>query len=119
MKPEQDADTVISLSALLDKERDGLLRGALDEVAQMLPQKEALIEALRAFPPAPQPDLIVLNEKVQRNHLLLGSALEGIRNIADRMAAVQRIQTSLETYGADGKRRTVKLHATRSVEKRA
>ncbi len=113
---EQNFD---ALDALLDEERRALLNGDLVALTDMLPAKEALMDALNETTHTDLTSLVHLDGKVKRNQLLLDGALEGIRSVAQRMAALRRMKGTLETYGSDGKKHNIDVAAEISVEKRA
>lgn len=123
MTPEKTPtlqDTGIeALNTLLDAERAALLQGDLESIADMLPEKEALIEDMNGAPPADIAAVQVLGGKVRRNQLLLDGALEGIRAAVSRMSALREIRAGLETYGADGQKHRIATETDSSVEKRA
>jgi hypothetical protein len=108
-----------SLDEVLEAEREALLRGDLEKLAEMVETKEALIARLNEIMGNDLPRLRELDVKVRRNQQLLDGALEGIRAVARRMAELRRIRGSLETYGSDGKKRNIEVEADRSIEKRA
>ncbi len=108
-----------ALHDLLEAEREALLSGDLERLAEMLATKEALMDKLNAIAGNDLPTLRELDVKVRRNQLLLDGALEGIRTVARRMAELRRIRASLETYGSDGKKRNIDVETDRSFEKRA
>tara|TARA_R110002072_G_scaffold46991_5_gene130032 strand:- start:1460 stop:1819 length:360 start_codon:yes stop_codon:yes gene_type:complete len=108
-----------ALDELLEAERAALLKGDLEKLADMLPRKEELIDALNAVIHTDFQALQTLDSKVRRNQLLLDGALEGIRNVAQRLAALRRLRGSLETYGSDGKKSNIDVDMDHSVEKRA
>jgi flagellar biosynthesis/type III secretory pathway chaperone len=110
---------VDALNDLLDAERTALLAGDLDKLTEMFDSKEALIEVMNQTPQRDLECLQMLDTKVKRNQLLLNGAMEGIRNVAKRMAELRQIRRSLETYGADGKKHTIDVSNDASVEKRA
>jgi flagellar biosynthesis/type III secretory pathway chaperone len=114
-----DSNPISQLSDLLDKERKALLDGNLERVAQLLPPKEALIDQMNRVPQTDLASMQMLDGKVKRNQLLLDGALEGIRTVATRIEALRRVRNSLETYGADGKRRAVSVEDNTTVERRA
>ena len=119
MNTEETNTKLLALDSLLDAERSALLSGKLEELAGMLEDKEALVAALNAAEHSDLDALQRLDAKVKRNQLLLDGALEGIRSVARRMAALRRIRGSLETYDSHGKKRNIELDAARAVEKRA
>lgn len=112
-------DTVDSLDDLLEKERTALLDGNLDLIGRMSDQKESLIGALNELEKPDIEALSDLNIKVVRNQALLGSALDGIKSVADRLATMRRIKNSLDTYDAQGRRKKIDMPTHGVVEKRA
>lgn len=119
MTSEATTDKIAALDALLDAERAALLAGDLEKLAEMLEDKEGLIEAINTAEHRNLDALQQLDGKVKRNQLLLDGALEGIRSVARRMAALRRIRSSLETYDSTGKKRNIEMASERAVEKRA
>lgn len=108
------------LDELLDVERRALLNGELDAIAAIAGEKERLIDALNAMEPeGRQPALQDLQNKVSRNQVLLDGALQGIRKVAARLAALRRIRRTLETYDAMGRKQTIQGEVEHKVEKRA
>lgn len=110
---------VDELDDLLDAERSALLDGNLEKITALVEQKEALIEQMSALPKSQAEPLEGLQKKVKRNQILLDGALQGIRRASVRLAAIRRIRKTLETYGRDGRKRTIEGEITRKVEKRA
>jgi len=111
--------TMDSLDDLLDAERAALLTGHLDGVSRLHMQKEALIDALNRFEFEERSALTGLQVKVERNQVLLDSALDGIRSVARRLTAIRRVRQSLDTYDALGQKQSVDLGVSCSLEKRA
>ena len=112
-------DTIDALDDLLDKERAALLDGNLETVGRLHLRKEALIDQLNRQDVAQATDMGALHLKVSRNQALLGSALQGVRAVSRRLAAIRRVRQSLETYDASGRRQSVDLKPGGSLEKRA
>ncbi|MGZ2259736.1 flagellar biosynthesis protein FlgN [Roseobacter sp. A03A-229] len=119
MTNEEFEDVIDALDDLLDAERAALLAGDLDEVARLLERKEALIERFATLEDADRAPLADLQVKVKRNQALLDQALEGIRSVSRRLAALRRVRSSLETYDEKGERRKIDMSPDGSVEKRA
>ena len=107
------------LDELLEKERDTLLQGKLSIMAEIADEKEQLIDALNALEPEFHTDLAALQGKVVRNQALLDGALQGIRKVAARLAALRRIRRTLETYDETGQKQTIQGEVEHRVEKRA
>lgn len=119
MTNEQFEDVIDSLDDVLEAEREALLVGNLDEIGRLLERKEALIDQLATLDEAERAPLEALNAKVERNQALLDHALDGIRSVARRLAALRRVRSSLETYDEKGERRTIDVTPDGAVEKRA
>ncbi|WP_299779804.1 flagellar export chaperone FlgN [uncultured Roseobacter sp.] len=119
MTDEHFEDVIDALDDVLEAERAALLIGDLDEIGRLLERKESLIDQLAALEEADRAPLEALNAKVMRNQALLDSALEGIRTVARRLAALRRVRSSLETYDEKGERRTIDVTPDGAVEKRA
>lgn len=107
------------LHNLLDMEREALITGDLERLAELLTPKEALIEAMGDLPLAELTDLQALDIKVRRNQLLFDSALEGIRAVSTRLASLREVKAAFETYGADGRKHDIIPETNSSVERRA
>lgn len=115
-----DAQTLIDrLDDLLEQERAALLEGDLEAITTLLENKERLIDALNDLTEAERPGIEAVEAKVRRNQALLNGALQGIRHVAARMAALRRVRRGLETYDAKGTKTTIEGEAEYSVEKRA
>ncbi|MGK7654810.1 flagellar protein FlgN [Roseovarius sp. B08] len=110
---------VDELDALLDSERKAVLNGKLDEMSRLTERKEALIDQLSQFDAADAAMISEIQDKLSRNQLLLDGALQGIRQASARLSAVRKVRRSLETYGEDGRKRTIDAQITRQLEKRA
>ena len=112
-------DLINKLDKLLETERTALLAGDLETIGRLLEQKEQLIDQLNMIGSQNQPALAGLHDKVTRNQALLDGALQGIRKVAARMAAIRRIRRSMETYDESGRRQTIEGEVLHKVEKRA
>lgn len=119
MNTESLQTTMEALDDLLDAEREALLKGKLDQVARLHIRKEALIDTLNRLEFGDRGVLEGLHGKVQRNQALLDSALDGVRSVARRLAAIRRVRQSLDTYDSFGQKQTVDVRTSGTVEKRA
>lgn len=107
------------LEALLEQERAFLLAGDLEGLGTLLPVKEHLMDILLDDTEAGRARIQPLEEKLQRNQLLLDGALDGIRAVATRLAALRQVRAALDTYDAHGRRQSVPAHTAPKMEKRA
>lgn len=108
-----------TLDALLEEERDALLKGDLDALPDLLARKERLFDEIQDLTEVQADALEGLHAKTLRNQALLESALAGIQSIVDRMNTLRRVRNSLETYTNQGQRQAVQLTSGRQLEKRA
>ncbi|MEO9895921.1 MAG: flagellar biosynthesis protein FlgN [Paracoccaceae bacterium] len=111
--------TIDELDLLLDREREALLAGELEVLSGIHDTKTTLIDRLNKLDVEDHDTLVALREKVGRNQDLLNSALEGIRAVSKRLAAVRRVRSKLETYTASGEKTEVETQTDHALEKRA
>ena len=111
--------TIDELDDLLEDERSALLSGDLEKIRRLNDRKAQLVDSLRDLDLRDREEMNRLNQKISRNHALLGSALDGIRAVAQRLADVRRVRDSLDTYDADGRKRSVPTPSEKNLEKRA
>ncbi len=119
MTHDESYKLIDDLSALLDRERAALLDGDLEAIAALMQRKETLIDQMNTQAPQTREVMSGLQGKVIRNQELLDGALQGIRKVAARMAAVRRIRRNLETYDKSGRKSEVTGIIDHKVEKRA
>lgn len=119
MTDDEAARIMSALDDLLEAERAALLDGDLDRMPALLGEKAALVEDLNTLDPGDRPAMGALREKVSRNQALLDGALQGIRQVAGRVAALRQLQQSFDTYDESGRRRTIEGDVVRRFEKRA
>lgn len=100
---------VVDLDELLDQEREALLTGNLEKVGRLISRKESLIDELSVVEAVEVSELAVLDAKVKRNQGLLDQALEGIRSVAARLAAMRRVKHTLDTYDSSGSKHSITL----------
>ncbi len=108
-----------SLDLLLEQERALLLEGDLEGLGALLPQKEAVVERLLQQGAWSRDAVAPLEQKLQRNQLLLDGALDGIRTVAARLAALKQVRSALDTYDEQGRRRSVETGKKGTLERRA
>lgn len=119
MKSETTQAAIDELDQLLDRERQALLVGDLDQIARILLLKEALIDRINALEAPERDHLNGVQAKFTRNQMLLNGAMDGIRAVADRMADLRRVRQSLETYDGNGRKTRHSTRTQGSVERRA
>lgn len=108
-----------SLESLLEQERKCLLSGDLGGLGALLPVKEKLVEMMLSDVGANRERILPLEQKLQRNQLLLNGALDGIKAVATRLAALRQVRMALDTYDAQGRKQRVVTPMPSKVEKRA
>lgn len=108
-----------ALADLLDAERTALLVGKLDDVSRLHVKKESLITELNEHVTENRAAFEGLYLKVKRNQVLLDSALQGIRSVSRRLAAIKQVRKSLDTYDSLGRKKSVDMRPGGSLEKRA
>lgn len=118
MKNEHDI-LIRKLDALLDVERQALLEGNLQTLAEIVDEKEQLIEALNAIELQSSEEISPINDKVERNQVLLEQALNGIRSVARKLSDIRQARKTFDTYNRQGQKSRIEADAETSVEKRA
>ncbi len=106
------------LNLLLQAEREALLAGDFDQIAELLEIKEALTEKLGEEGISKR-DLEPLQDGMRRNQELFDQALAGIRNVAARLGDLQRVRRSMDTYDAYGRKMTIDAPQEKKLERRA
>lgn len=119
MKSDEFTKLFRDLDALLDEEKAVLLEGALDRLPNLLNRKQALLDKVAGLEADPGERLAALHEKTLRNQTLLDAAVEGIRSVAERLAALRRVRDSLDTYDSDGQLLRVPSKSAAHLERRA
>ncbi|MHA6347674.1 flagellar protein FlgN [Roseivivax sp. CAU 1761] len=112
-------DRIAALGALLDRERDALLDGDFDTIERLAAERERLVAALAAAPPAEAGALAPLQARLRRNRDLFEQALAGLRSVGDRLAALRRLREGAETYDDGGARQTLAAPRRQRLERRA
>ncbi|MGV6850025.1 MAG: flagellar biosynthesis protein FlgN [Marinibacterium sp.] len=116
---ESHQTRIEKLDRLLDAERRALIAGDYDRLTQLHDRKEVLLSDLQTGGSRELADLSQIREKIHRNQVLMNSALEGIRAVADRMAELRRVRQKLATYDDRGNRREYTTTQERKLERRA
>lgn len=119
MTPENSRSLINEIHDLLDTEKDALIQGQLELLGPLAARKENLISELSAAASESPEKLDQFQEKLARNQLLLNSAMQGVKAVADRLSNLQRVRQGLETYDSTGRKSRVGNGAAANVEKRA
>lgn len=112
-------DALADLDDLLETEKEALLSGNLEMIGRLLDRKERLVEKFSMLEDEDARILAGVAGKLRRNQDLLDHALDGIRSVATRLAALRRVKETLDTYDSSGTRKSVKIAQDGSLEKRA
>lgn len=89
-----------ALEELLDREREMILTGHLDDLHRGEPEKVHLVTQIGAS--SDRAKLEIIRHKAQRNQQLLQAALQGLSAAKERIQLWVRGPNPLRTYGADG-----------------
>lgn len=119
MSTSRQNNLVSQIETLLEKEHKALVSGELDTLVKLTDQKQKLIDALSAAPLENLTSLQTLQAKALRNQAMLDSATRGIKTVANRLSTLQKVRRSLETYDAQGQKRTIRSACNATLEKRA
>lgn len=106
------------LNGLLDEERAALLSGDFERIADLLKEKEALLDAMASEEYMHDIDAPV-KAKLRRNLSLYDEALAGLRAVADRIGASTKVRSELRFYGQDGHTTSITTQTPKGLEKRA
>jgi len=100
----QEARVILDqLNALLDAEKQLLLRGQLDGLSDLEVKKSALIAQMNtAGWPADRTKTAVLKRRAQENGQLYEAALKGMRRANARLHDVRSVLRELKTYSGRG-----------------
>ncbi|WP_299921806.1 flagellar protein FlgN [uncultured Pelagimonas sp.] len=113
-----DVSLTEQLEVLLLAEREALLAGDFEKIAELLEIKEIIAEKLGDQKISTQ-ELAPLQDGMRRNQELFDQALAGIRNVASRLGDLQRVRRSMDTYDAYGRRMTIDAPQEKKLERRA
>jgi len=123
MANDDTTGILAALDELLDGERAALLAGDLGGLPDLLDRKTKLMDRLGAIEGViehdTRPNLAQMKDKAMRNQALLDGALQGIRQVAGRIAALRHVRRSFDTYDVTGRRLTIDAGSAGRVEKRA
>ncbi|MEM0943182.1 MAG: hypothetical protein AAGI70_04465 [Pseudomonadota bacterium] len=109
------------IEALLAEERSLLEHGDISRLAALGDRRASLIDGLGEMPDVLARQQMARLQRIQaaarRNGRLIGAYLEGARQAAARIQALENSERSLGTYGRDGARPAVA--ASGGVQRRA
>jgi flagellar biosynthesis/type III secretory pathway chaperone len=108
-----------ALDVLLEEERGALTNGELDKLEGILARKEDLFDQLNSMTDVDHEALDSVQSKVSRNQALLGSAMQGIKAVANRMAELRKVRKGLDVYNRSGQRTSFATTGSLKLEKRA
>ena len=109
---------VEALNDLLDAERQAILRGDLDPLVRIGPEKARLMQHLPGSTTDSAP-VQRLREKAGRNQELLIAVARGVKNAVRRLDAMKTQDISLKTYDRSGTSHRMASKPQPSLEKRA
>jgi hypothetical protein len=112
-------DLIARLDEILTIERKALLSGDLARLESIVQEKEQLVGELNTLEMAKTAASDDVNAKLKHNQALLEGAMQGIRNIAEKLAEIRRIRREFDTYTEQGEKNRLKGDVESSFEKRA
>ncbi len=112
-------ELIARLDEILTIERKALLSGDLTSLESIVTEKEDLIGSLNTIELAKTAASDDVNAKLEHNQVLLEAAMQGIRNIAEKLAEIRRIRREFDTYTEQGEKNRLKGDVESSFEKRA
>jgi flagellar biosynthesis/type III secretory pathway chaperone len=118
MPTERVQYLIHELDGLLDKENAAILGGDLDMIRRLLEAKRQLVGRINDAAAPGVTGLPALRVKLARNQDLLRSAMQGVKSVAERLAALRAVQDELLTYDATGRKSRHRPTRRMSVEKR-
>jgi len=116
---ETPQSLINALDDILEEEREALTQGELHKLEALLARKEELFDKLNRISDLEQDALNDVHGKVTRNQALLGSAMQGIKAVATRMAELRKVRKGLEVYNRSGQRTSFATSGSLKLEKRA
>lgn len=105
-----------ALELLLERERQAILSGRLEDLSALPSEKAWLLDRLSGLRDADR--LRHLVRQARRNQALLEAAGQGLRDIRERLSEIRRAAGTLDVYSQNGERQSVST-ATGLVTRRA
>lgn len=112
-------DILEELDDLLSREKAHLLKGDLPKFAELLNEKEEILQRLSEVEAGQSLEAQNVQVRMQYNQSLLEAAMRGIRSAADRLQDMRSIREGIETYDSRGKRQVLPNAGARGFERRA
>lgn len=107
------------LDEILEQEYVALLSGDLENIAKTGAEKVQFLERVSKLPMADLRKFHPLAGSLMRNHVLTQSAIAGMRSAVHRTKEVNDVTKMLRTYGSDGRKSDLAMHAGRTLSKRS
>jgi hypothetical protein len=111
-------DTGTRLVALVEEERDALLTGDFERMADLVAEKQSLAAILEKDPDAVE-ILSPLRAAMERNQQLYDRALEGLRSVTARVGELDAARRSIRTYDRLGQEQRIGSASKTTLERRA
>ncbi len=118
MKNDTAGTAIESLNALLEDERQALLKGDLNALPFLLERKEEILNTLNSVTPSDPDRMKILGKKLRHNQVLLEGAMRGIKMVSERLETLKHLKQSLHTYDQQGQKSEVLVSVIHQVEKR-
>ncbi|WGW04672.1 flagellar protein FlgN [Tropicibacter oceani] len=109
---------LIRLEELIAAERQALLEGDFDRIADLMEEKQDLAFGL-AKTTNDETKVAPLRDGLRRNQELFDHALAGLRNVANRLNHLNHLRKTLDTYDEKGRRTPLSTPAENKLERRA
>ncbi|WP_136443289.1 flagellar protein FlgN [Pacificoceanicola onchidii] len=106
------------LKTLISEERNALMNGDFDRIAELMEEKERLAADLGGLD-EDDADVAPIRDGLRRNQELFDHTLAGIRNVANRLGEVNRVRRNLETYDENGRKKNLGSPEIKKLERRA
>ncbi len=107
------------IEELLERERKHVLRGDLSKFAELLNEKEELLQRLSGVQSEESPRVQMMQSRMQYNQSLLEAAMRGIKSASERLQDIRSVRDGVETYDNRGKRKHLPNTGARRFERRA
>lgn len=108
----------VELELLLDRERENILAGGIENFAKFTHEKAILTEKLLKER-APEVSILArIRTKASRNQRLLAAAVRAVRSVNGRLTAIRGQKNSLTTYTNTGKRQQLGSNGNVRFERR-